>query len=122
MNSRKLPGALSWTLTIRRDEAQLKAMQVIVFYDRASHLVEFAGEFLGPTENAYFSTPPFARGQQSYLLGRYAAKLAFRDLLKEPDLRAIEIVRSVFELPIVEKPREICSGTISLPFHHLSPS
>jgi 4'-phosphopantetheinyl transferase len=101
MSSFKLPRVLSWPLTIRRGEAQLKATQVIVFDDPASHLIEFAAEFLGPTENAYFSTLRFARRQQSYLLGRYAAKLALRDLLGEPDLRAIEIVRGVFEQPIV---------------------
>jgi 4'-phosphopantetheinyl transferase len=101
MSSFKLPRVLSWPLTIRRGEAQLKATQVIVFDDPASHLIEFAAEFLGPTENAYFSTLRFARRQQSYLLGRYAAKLALRDLLGEPDLQAIEIARGVFEQPIV---------------------
>ncbi len=73
-----------------------------MFDDPASHLTEFAAEFLGPRENAYFSTLRFARRQQSYLLGRYAAKLALRDLLAEPDLRAIEIVRGVFEQPVVQ--------------------
>jgi hypothetical protein len=72
MSSFKHPRVLSWPLTIRRGEAQLKATQVIVFDDPASHLVEFAAEFLGPTENAYFSTLRFARRQQSYVLGRYA--------------------------------------------------
>jgi phosphopantetheinyl transferase len=80
----------------------LRPAQVIVFDDPASHLTEFAAEFLGPRENAYFSTLRFARRQQSYLLGRYAAKLALRDLLAEPDLRAIEIVRGVFEQPVVQ--------------------
>jgi phosphopantetheinyl transferase len=105
MTSFKLPRVLSCPLTIGRGELQLKATQVIVFHDPASHLVEFAAEFLGPTENAYFSTLRFARRQQSYLLGRYAAKLALRDLLEEPDLRAIEIVRGVFEQPIVHYAR-----------------
>ena len=102
MSSFKLPCVLSWPLTIRRGEAQHKATQVIVFDEPASHLVEFAAEFLGSTENAYFSTLRFARRQQSYLLGRYAAKLALRDLLGESDLRAIEIERGVFGQPIVQ--------------------
>ena len=102
MSSFKHPHALSWPLIIRRGEAQLKAAQVTVFDDPASNLIEFAAEFLGPRESAYLSTLRFARRQQSYLLGRYAAKLALRDLLTEPDLRAIEIVRGVFEQPIVQ--------------------
>jgi phosphopantetheinyl transferase len=42
MSSFKHSRVLSWPLTIRRGEAQLKATQVIVFDDPASHLVEFA--------------------------------------------------------------------------------
>jgi len=101
MSSFKLPRAVSWPLTIQRGEAQLSAALAIVFDDQSLVLNELAGELLGPTEFAYFSTLPFGRRRQGYLLGRYAAKLALRDLLQESDLRIIEIVRGVFDQPIV---------------------
>jgi 4'-phosphopantetheinyl transferase EntD len=101
MNSAKLARSLSWVLKISRRETELKAMLIALFYHDASSLLEFAAEILGPTETAHFLSIRFGRRQQSYLFGRYAAKLALRDLLEEPDLRAIEITRGVFEQPIV---------------------
>ena len=97
----KLPRAVSWPLTIQRGEAQLSAALAVVFDDQCLVLNELARELLGPTEFAYFSTLPFGRRRQGYLLGRYAAKLALRDLLQESDLRIIEIARGVFDQPIV---------------------
>lgn len=101
MTSFKLPRAVSWPLTIQRSEAQLSAALAIVFDDQYLVLNELAGELLGPTEFAYFSTLRFGRRRQGYLLGRYAAKLALRDLLQESDFRIIEIARGVFDQPIV---------------------
>ena len=105
MNSVKLARSLSRLLKISRRETEIKAMLVALFDHGASSLPEFATEILGPTEAAYFSSIRFARRQQSYLFGRYAAKLALRDLIEEPDLKAIEIRRGVFEQPIVH-----CTG------------
>jgi len=101
MSSSKLPRAVSWPLTIQRGEAQLNAALAVVFDDQSLVLNELAGELLGPTEFAYFSTLPFGRRRHGYLLGRYAAKLALRDLLQESDFRIIEIGRGVFDQPIV---------------------
>jgi 4'-phosphopantetheinyl transferase len=101
MSSFKLPRAVSWPLTIQRGEAKLNAALAVVFDDESLVLNELAGELLGPTEFAYFSALPFGRRRQGYLLGRYAAKLALRDLLQESDLRIIEIGRGVFDQPIV---------------------
>jgi 4'-phosphopantetheinyl transferase len=101
MSSFKLPRAVSWPLTIQRGEAQLSAALAVVIDDQCLVLNELARELLGPTEFAYFSTLPFGRRRQGYLLGRYAAKLALRDLLQESDLRIIEIARGVFDQPIV---------------------
>jgi len=101
MSSFKLPRAVSWPLTIQRGEAQLSAALAVVFDDQSLVLNELAGELLGPTEFAYFSTLPFGRRRHGYLLGRYAAKLALRDLLQESDFRIIEIGRGVFDQPIV---------------------
>jgi 4'-phosphopantetheinyl transferase len=58
-------------------------------------------EFLAPAEAAYFADLRFLRRQQSFLLGRYAAKLALQCTLQESNPKAIEIGRGVFEQPIV---------------------
>jgi 4'-phosphopantetheinyl transferase len=76
-------------------------MMVVVFSDWSNTWMEAATKLLGETETAYFSSLPSARRQASYLLGRCAAKIALSALLSEPNLRAIEIERGVFEQPIV---------------------
>jgi 4'-phosphopantetheinyl transferase len=96
----KLPHTLSWPLTILRGDDKLTAGLVVAFDGEGCCLSELAADFLGPAEQAYFSTLRFVRRQRSYLLGRYAAKLALRDLLHESDLRALEIARGVFDQPI----------------------
>ena len=58
-------------------------------------------ELLAPAEAAYFADLHFLRRQQSFLLGRYAAKLALQCTLQEPNPKAIDIGRGVFEQPIV---------------------
>jgi 4'-phosphopantetheinyl transferase len=97
-----LPRPLRYSLDIFRGGVRLKAILVFAFERHAQCLDELASGLLGPSEAAYFSTLSYARRQKSYLLGRYAAKFALKDLLSEPDLRAIEIVRGAFEQPIVQ--------------------
>jgi len=63
-------------------------------------------DFLCGSEVTYFAGLKFERRQRSYLLGRYAAKLAVRELVGQPDLTRIEIRRGVFEQPLVS-----CAGT-----------
>jgi len=102
MNSAKLPRSVSYPVTIRRGDTCQSAMLVIASHDfSCSFWSETASEILGRNETAYFSTLRFARRQESYLLGRYAAKVALGKILAEPDLKAIEIERGVFEQPIV---------------------
>ena len=101
MNPVGLPRSLPYPVTIRRGERELKAMMVIAFNDPSNTWMDAVTELLGENEAAYFSTLRFARRQESYLLGRYAAKTALSSVLSEPDLRAIEIERGVFEQPIV---------------------
>src|SRR5258705_11137092 len=96
----KLPHTMSLPLTILRGDDKLTAGLVVAFDSEGCCLSELAADFLGPAEQAYFSTLRFVRRQGSYLLGRYAAKLALRDLLHESDLRALEIARGVFDQPI----------------------
>ena len=101
MNPAGLPRTLSYPITIRRGEIQLRAMMVVVFNNPSKGWMEVATKLLGGSETAYFSALRFAGRQESYLLGRYASKLALSAVLSEPDLRAIEIERGVFEQPIV---------------------
>jgi 4'-phosphopantetheinyl transferase len=97
-----LSRTVSRALSIRRKEACLQAQLVLAFEDDVSCLNELAAEFLGSSERLYFSALRFERRQMSYLLGRYAAKLALSHVFSEPDLRNIEITRGVFEQPIVQ--------------------
>ena len=96
-----LPRTRLYPLEFRREKERFKGRLALVFDDPASSPHELAGEILGKVEAVYFSTLHFAPRQKSYLFGRYAAKLALSDLTSEVDLRAIEIVRGVFEQPIV---------------------
>jgi 4'-phosphopantetheinyl transferase len=64
-------------------------------------LLTRAPEFLAPSEAKYFASLKFLRRQQSYLTGRYAAKLALQVLLQEQDLRKIEIYPGIFGQPLV---------------------
>jgi 4'-phosphopantetheinyl transferase len=105
MNPVGLPRTLPYPVTIGRGEMRLRAMMVVVFGDSSNAWMEAATGLLGEIETAYFSTLLSGRRQVSYLLGRYAAKVALSTVLSEPDLRAIEIERGVFEQPIVRSSR-----------------
>jgi len=63
------------------------------------------GEFLSAEEKLQFAGFGFAAKQESFLLGRLAAKRALGALLAEPDLRKIEIRAGIYGQPIVEHPR-----------------
>jgi len=106
MSSSNLANVFSHRLNIQREETQLEAMLVIAFDSGIGALNQTAAELLGPIEAAYYSNLRFERRQKSYLLGRYAAKLALREVLLEPDFRSIQILKGVFEQPIVHSERE----------------
>src|SRR5258708_39152562 len=101
MNPSKLPRTVSHSLCIQRGETCLTAMLVMAFEDGPGSFTELAVEFFGPLETAYFSTLRSERRQKSYLLGRYAAKLALREPLSEPNPKGVEILKAFFEQPIV---------------------
>jgi hypothetical protein len=85
MDPIKLPQTVSHSLSIRRAEIGLQAPLVMALAEDTGWLNEVAAQFLGPIEAAYFSTLRSERRRKSYLLGRYAAKLALREPLAEPD-------------------------------------
>jgi phosphopantetheinyl transferase len=62
-------------------------------------------EFLSDGEKERLAGYQFAAKQESFLLGRLAAKRALGALLAEPDLRRIEIRAGIYGQPIVEHPR-----------------
>ena len=101
MTSVNCPRTLICPLELRREGQQLNGMLIVVFDDQGYSVDELAGEVLGLQEAAYFSTLHHPVRQKSYLLGRYAGKRALSNLFSEQDFRAIEIVRGVFEQPIV---------------------
>lgn len=101
------PKVTACPLRIHRGDAQLLAMLVIAPESNIGSPDKAAAELLGPTETAYFSSLRFERRQKSYLLGRFAAKLALSQLLSEPDFKSIQIVRGVFEQPIVHYERKV---------------
>ena len=101
MNLIKFPRTLSRLLNVRRGNSRLDITLAVGFEDDISSLNELAVEILGPLEAKYYASLRFERRQRSYLLGRYTAKLALKQLLPETDFRSIEIVKGVFEQPVV---------------------
>jgi 4'-phosphopantetheinyl transferase len=104
MSSFKLPRTILVPLTLQRSNLQLEATLVVASSNTAWSLMDLSGEIFGKAEAAYLSTLQFERRQKSYLLGRYAAKMALGNALAESDLRTIEIERGVFEQPVVRYP------------------
>lgn len=102
MKSPNCPRALKCSLELRREDQQLNGILVFAFSDQAYSVDELADAVLSGNEAAYFSTLRHPVRQMSYLLGRYAAKLALSELFSEQDFRAIEIMRGVFEQPTVQ--------------------
>ncbi len=89
------------TFPLIRESQRVDTVFGFVLAHEYPALLDRLGEFLAPAESAYFAGLHFLRRQQSFLLGRYAAKLALQRLLKVPDPKAIEIGRGVFEQPLI---------------------
>jgi 4'-phosphopantetheinyl transferase len=86
---------------LRRESLRVDTVFGFVFTRDYPAILGRLDEFLAPAEAAYFAGFRFLRRQQSFLLGRYAAKLALQRLLKAADPKAIEIGRGVFEQPLI---------------------
>ena len=106
MSSFNLPRTVLVPLTLHRSDLQLEAKLVVALGDNAWSLMDLSGEIFGKAEAVYLSTLRFERRQKSYVLGRYAAKIALGNALVESDLRTIEIERGVFEQPVVRYSRD----------------
>jgi 4'-phosphopantetheinyl transferase len=98
---RRIPAGSIQVFPLTREGQQIDTVFGFVFTREYPALVQCIAEFLASPEAAYFAALHFLRRQQSFLLGRYAAKLALQYALQAPDLKAIEIGRGVFEQPVV---------------------
>lgn len=101
VGGRRIPAGSIQVFPLTREGRQVETVFGFVFAREYPALLHPVAEFLAPPEAAYFAGLEFLRRQQSYLLGRYAAKLALQCTLQEPDMKAIEIGRGVFEQPLV---------------------
>jgi 4'-phosphopantetheinyl transferase len=88
-------------LHLTREAQSFDIVLGVVAEHEYSRIIAQAGDFLAPQEAAYFERLRFIRRQQSYLLGRYAAKIAVQKALDEPELRELEIIHGVFGQPLV---------------------
>src|SRR5689334_16303053 len=71
------------------------------FQPELASIANSVSNFLSLAEIAYLETLRFPLRRNSFLLGRYAAKAALSHCLGEPDGSRIEIVKGVFDQPIV---------------------
>jgi 4'-phosphopantetheinyl transferase len=99
--SQRLAAGSVRAFPLRRESLRVDTVFGFVFARDYPAILDHSGEFLAPAELAYFAGLRFLRRQQSFLLGRYAAKLALQSLLKAGDPKAIEIGRGVFEQPVI---------------------
>lgn len=99
--SRRISAGDTQIFPLSREGQRIDAVLGFVSVKEYPALLRRVAEFLAPPEAVYFSGLRFLRRQQSFLLGRYAAKLALQQALQEPDPKAIEIGRGVFEQPLV---------------------
>lgn len=102
MTAPSIPSRGTRLIRLRRGEQRLDAVFAFVSAREFERVKDTAGDLLSESELGYFSSLQFPRRQQSYLLGRLAAKLAAGDYLREPDLKRIEIYPGVFEQPLVK--------------------
>ncbi|MHB8520620.1 MAG: 4'-phosphopantetheinyl transferase family protein [Limisphaerales bacterium] len=102
MAAPSIPSRGTRLIRLRRGELRLDAVFAFVTVGEFEHGKDSAGDFLSESEFGYFSSLQFPRRQQSYLLGRLAAKLAAGEYLREPGLNRIEIYPGVFEQPLVK--------------------
>ncbi len=91
-------------LHLQRAGKRFSAWLAFVRLSEFERLSASAADFLSAQELAYFRQRKFPRRQQSYLLGRYAAKLAVSQCLHEPTLKQLDIYPGVFDQPLVRHP------------------
>ncbi|HEY0790562.1 MAG TPA: 4'-phosphopantetheinyl transferase superfamily protein [Chthoniobacterales bacterium] len=104
---RTAPTSITKVLPLSRGERQFEACLALAFAHDYPKLAGRAHEVLAPAEAACFSGFQFEPRRRSYLLGRYAAKLALQQLIPGSSLKALEIGAGVFGQPLVLHPSPV---------------
>lgn len=95
-----LPGTHLDVIELARPERVLRAAFSLA-HPGTSDLLAAAADFLHADERAHLATLTFERRRNSYLLGRYAAKVALGALVPGVASTALAIRPGVFEFPVV---------------------
>jgi 4'-phosphopantetheinyl transferase len=91
----------SQSLELERTEGLVRVHFAAVHRTRFVELWERRAEFLGTEERSYLEHLEAPRRRESYLMGRYAAKVCVAGFLGFEQLAEIAIQRGVFEQPVV---------------------
>ncbi len=105
-----LAGARCYDIDLVREHWEGRATLVWAPGDGYTELAASAHDMLGPREQDTLATFDHARRRTSYLLGRYAAKLALMRVTGITDGRAIDVVAGCFQQPIVVAPLDVPVG------------
>ncbi len=102
-------------LDLQRAGNRRSAWFAFVRQSEYERLSSTTADFLSEQELTYFKNRKFPRRQQSYLLGRYAAKLVVSQCLKESTMNNIDIYPGVFDQPLV---RHLSTDTPGVSLSH----
>jgi len=91
-------------LNILRVEKSQNTKAILVLSNATfSYLLQKKNIFLHPNELMYFNTLKNKKRQYSFLIGRYAAKIAVTELLNETEYSCIEISNGIFKHPVINE-------------------
>ena len=94
------PCGITRVLPLTRGDHRFDAFFALTFAHDYPKLARCAHDFLTPPEIACLANFQHDRRRQSYLLGRYAAKVALQQLIPGSSLKAFEIGSGVFGQPL----------------------
>jgi 4'-phosphopantetheinyl transferase EntD len=98
------PGVRCYALDLAREEWRGRATLAWVPAELYADLAAIGHEILGPRERETFARFEYERRRTTYLLGRYAAKIALSQLIAVGDISAIDVVPGCFQQPVVIAP------------------
>jgi 4'-phosphopantetheinyl transferase len=89
----------SFTLLLKRGDQSFEIFGAATSFAEYERLHDWASNFLTRSELDFFKNLSSCARQRSYLMGRFTAKVALGNLLKEPSLHKIGISPGVFGQP-----------------------
>ncbi|SCB87532.1 4-phosphopantetheinyl transferase [Bacillus thuringiensis] len=99
-----LPGTVLHKLNFKGEKQEFLTTFCLSRFHTDRHFIE-AREFLNNEEKNYYYSLRHERRIQSYLLGRYVAKVAGSFLANDSNLSNVMIERGVFTQPVVNHPQ-----------------